>query len=40
LNTNITLEVTVAEGYLEEQLVRNGIEITPALRAAIDAASH
>lgn len=30
-------EVTVSEGYLEEQLVRSGIKITPELRAALDA---
>jgi hypothetical protein len=30
-------EVTVSDGYLEEQLVQYGIEITPELRAAIDA---
>lgn len=30
-------EVTVSDGYLEEQLEQCGIEITPALRAAIDA---
>lgn len=30
-------EVTVSEGYLEGQLIEHGIEITPALRAAIDA---
>jgi hypothetical protein len=30
-------EVTVSEGYLEDQLVQHGIEITPELRAAIDA---
>jgi hypothetical protein len=30
-------EVTVSDGYLEEQLNQCGIEITPALRAALDA---
>jgi hypothetical protein len=30
-------DVTVSEGYLEEQLRRCGIEITPELRAALDA---
>jgi hypothetical protein len=30
-------DVTVAEGYLEEQLLRCNIEITPELRAALDA---
>jgi len=29
--------VTVSEGYLEEQLLRCGIEITPEMRAALDA---
>jgi len=29
-------EVTVAEGYLEERLKNCGIEISPAMRAAID----
>jgi hypothetical protein len=33
-------EVTVSDGYLEEQLKQCGVKITPALRAAIDAESH
>lgn len=33
-------EVTVSDGYLEEQLVQCGIEITPALRQAIDEEKH